>query len=79
MPIVGRRYLLFLSHDFPSLARQYKDLHILTGYELKGGKVFPLDNPGGGTHKIATQYNGETESTLLADLRQGLKQIQEKK
>jgi len=37
MPKVGGRYLLFLSGDEAS------GFHILTGYELKNGKVFPLD------------------------------------
>ena len=42
------------------------DFNILMGYELRGGKVFPLDRTST-THPIA-RYNEKDESTLLTDL-----------
>lgn len=38
MPLIGRRYLLFLSHN-----ENVQAYPIITGYELQGGRVFPLD------------------------------------
>ena len=38
MPQVGLRYVLFLANSGPN------DLRILTGYELRDGKVHPLDD-----------------------------------
>jgi hypothetical protein len=37
MPKPGRRYVLFVT-------RQNEALHLLTGYELREGKIFPLDD-----------------------------------
>lgn len=64
MPRVGRRYALFLTGD-----DQGQSFHILTGYELRGSRVVPIDNPAGGTHPIATKYNGADEVSFLSDLR----------
>ena len=64
MPRAGRRYALFLTQD-----DQGQSTHILTGYELRGGKVFPLDNPSGGQHPLATTYRGADETCFLSDLR----------
>jgi hypothetical protein len=66
MPCVGRKYLLFLTHDFETIGDTGTDFYILTGYELQNGRVLPLDNtlPG---HPI-TGYKGASESTLLNDL-----------
>lgn len=68
MPKVGSRYLFFLTHEFPSFGYRKQDLFLLTGYELKDGRVFPLDNPYGGTSPITTFYKGKDESVLLNDL-----------
>jgi hypothetical protein len=38
MPQIGSRYLLFLKHD-----KSTQDYSIVMGYQLKGGKVFRLD------------------------------------
>jgi len=67
MPRVGRRYALFLTVD-----DQEQGFHILTGYELRGGRVIPVDNPAGGTHPIATKYNGVDEASFLSDLRSSI-------
>lgn len=64
MPRVGRRYALFLTLD-----DQKQSTHILTGYELRGGRVFPIDNPAGGQHPIATVYREADDSSFLNDLR----------
>ena len=39
MPQVGLRYVLFLT-----IPQGQSDFQILTGYELRGGKVYPLDD-----------------------------------
>ena len=66
MPRVGGKYLLFLTNDFIGAKHSDDDFSILMGYELKGGKVFPLDRTST-THPIA-RYNEKDESTLLTDL-----------
>lgn len=66
MPQVGKRYVLFLFHEFVG----DEDLTILTGYELRNGIVFPLDKPGKG-HPILA-YKGDSESSLLNDLTSAL-------
>ena len=60
LPKVGKRYVLFLTGD------EDEDFHILTGYELRDGMVFPLDKlrPG---HPI-TAYTGTSETSFFADL-----------
>jgi hypothetical protein len=70
MPRVGSRYLLFLTNDFPQGGRHDHDFHILMGYELKNGKVFPLDKTSS-KHPIS-RYAGLNESTLLTDLASAL-------
>jgi hypothetical protein len=64
MPHSGRRYALFLTCD-----DQQQSIHILTGYELRGGRVFPLDKPGGGQAAAATLYKDADEAAFLNDLR----------
>lgn len=64
MPRVGHRYALFLTHS-----DQEQGAHILTGYQLRGGRVFPIDNPAGGQHSIATKYKEANETFFLSDLR----------
>lgn len=58
MPRVRARYLLFLTRK-----NQEAEFHILTGYELRGGKVYPLDNLP--QPKI---YEGADETTFLDEL-----------
>jgi hypothetical protein len=69
MPLVGRRYLLFLTHSRP-LGGTDEDYHILMGYELRAGKVFPLDQTSPG-HPISG-YKGRTETVLLSELSSAL-------
>jgi hypothetical protein len=66
MPRVGRRYVFFLSHDFPLQGRQGKDLYILTVYEVRAGRIHALDSPHG--HPI-TAYRGKVENSFLEELR----------
>ncbi len=66
MPRVGGRYVLFLTHSFPTGEINQQDFYILTGYELRGGRVFPLDNTNPG-HPI-TAYKEAAESSFLKDL-----------
>jgi hypothetical protein len=62
MPRVGGRYLLFLTK--PDADAGYS---ILTGYELRDGHVYLLDNPGAG-HPITTR-EGTDEASLLNEVR----------
>ena len=66
MPRLGGRYVLFLTHTFESRGDAGKDFYILTGYELRDGQVFPMDDtlPG---HPI-TAYTNTSESVFLNDL-----------
>jgi len=67
MPRVGSRYVLFLTHDFIMGGKYDQDFFILTGYELRHGRIFPLDKvlPG---HPISA-YKGVDETSFLTDLR----------
>jgi hypothetical protein len=67
MPLLGRRYVLFLTHKFPLSGVQEKDLYIQTGYELRDGKVFPLDYPSSKS-PLSVTYKGADEATLMNDL-----------
>lgn len=69
LPHVGKSYLLFLTHAFAGGSAD-EDFHILTGYELRNGQVFPLDKLNRG-HAI-TQYSGADLATFRADLSKGL-------
>jgi hypothetical protein len=70
MPQVGSRYVLFLSNDFPLGGHSDEDFYILMGYELRDGKVFPLDKTYP-KHPISA-YAGTEESTLFASLSSAL-------
>lgn len=72
LPRVSRRYLLFLKFD--NLAQAF---YIVTGYELRGGKVFPLDGIpryGSENHPFAAygKYKNADEATFLNDVRQAI-------
>lgn len=63
LPRIGKRYLFFLTHEGPE-ARIYEDFFILTGYELRDGRVSPLDKAGRGY----AAYKRASETLLLNDL-----------
>lgn len=62
MPRVGGEYVLFLKYD-----PHGDDYPILTGYEVRQGRVFPLD---GGDH-FAT-YENSIKETFFHELREAL-------
>jgi len=66
MPRAGRQYVFFLARR-----DQEENYSILTGYELKAGRVALLDNPGGNTHPIA-EYKGVEQTTFLETLRNAI-------
>jgi len=70
MPKVGSRYVFFLTHDFEVAGDTYDDFYLLTGYELKDGKVFPLDKS---PRQSVLDYKGTAESSFLTDLVEALK------
>jgi len=69
MPVVGKQYLLFLTHDGP-LGGIYEDYFILTGYEFRGDIVFPLDQSVPG-HPISA-YRGVDKDSFFTDLNSAL-------
>jgi hypothetical protein len=69
MPQQNSRYLLFLTHNSLTGVLD-EDFAILTGYELKNGKAFPLDKVLSG-HPI-NKYTGVSENILLTDLSSAL-------
>jgi hypothetical protein len=62
MPQVGRRYVLFLTRNQPEGA-----FHLLTGYELREGRVFPLDDSTGVVHFEI--YDNANADAFLKELR----------
>ena len=63
MPIVGRKYLFFLKCNGSG-----KDFSLLTGYELRDGRVLPLDGYGSkGEHAIPsfTKFEGMDEANFF--------------
>ena len=66
LPRIGRRYVLFLTHEFIMGGRYDDTFFILTGYELRDGKAFPLDKVSAG-HPISS-YKGTDEEVFLKDL-----------
>jgi hypothetical protein len=75
MPLLGKRYVLFLTHDFPIQGKQGQDLYIQTGYELRAGKVFPLDYQNS-DHPFSTAYNNADEAEFMIDLRASIQKAQ---
>lgn len=70
MPRAGRKYLLFLKR----LGAE-GDYHVLTGYELRGGRVSPLDGAkpaGGGSPWKFDAYEGREEAAFLKAVRDAL-------
>ena len=70
MPKVGSRYVFFLTHDFEVAGDTPDDSYLLTGYELKDGKVFPMDKS---PKQSVLDYKGTAESSFLTDLVEALK------
>ncbi|HSE32486.1 MAG TPA: hypothetical protein VLA93_13020 [Pyrinomonadaceae bacterium] len=70
MPRVGSRYVLFLTNDFLGAKHSDEDFHILMGYELKEGKVVPLDRTSA-KHPIS-RYLKTDETVFLRDLSSSL-------
>jgi hypothetical protein len=66
MPRTGRRYVFFLRRTI-STESDSDGIHLLTAYELREGRVFPLDNVLEG-HPIS-QYKGKTDQEFLTELR----------
>ena len=73
MPHVGSRYVLFLTNDFMGTKHSDEDFSILMGYELKRGKVIPLDRTSP-KHPI-TRYFKVDESAFLQDLSSALAEV----
>lgn len=65
MPRVGVRYVLFLTHDSLE-GLEYQNFFILTGYEIKANRVFPLDKPVPG-HAMS-KYEGTDEDSFMKEL-----------
>jgi len=63
MPQLGSRYVLFLTHSYEVQGDVGKDFYLLTGYEIVGGHVFPLDDTTSGQ-----SYKGADESSFMKDL-----------
>lgn len=70
LPRIGRRYVLFLTHEFIMGGKYDDTLFIVTGYELRNGKVFPLDKLSPG-HPIG-RYKGTDEEVFLKELKVAL-------
>lgn len=64
MPRAGKKYTFFLTRE-----NSEEDFHILTAYQFQQGFVIPLDDPSGGTHPIASTYNGAQQELFLKELR----------
>ncbi|HVF51036.1 MAG TPA: hypothetical protein VNA19_13160 [Pyrinomonadaceae bacterium] len=72
LPRVGGRYALFLKYDDAAQA-----FYIVTGYELRNGKVFPLDGIpryGSENHPFASygKYINADEAAFLEDVRRAI-------
>lgn len=63
MPQVGHRYILFLTHN-----KETRDYFVLTGYEIAGEKVSPLDT----IQKFAVYENVDAKN-LLSDLKAAIR------
>lgn len=76
MPEAGRRYLFFLGFNpyeanTKSLTgpRGAMSRHILTAYELRAGKVLPLDYAGGVSFQ---DYKGKDETAFMDEVRRSI-------
>jgi hypothetical protein len=73
MPLVGKRYLLFLKYN-----EQGQDFSIITGYELRSGKIFPLDGVPQDDYKMPqfAVYVGVDEAPFLSEVRAAIARSQ---
>ncbi len=72
MPRIGRRYVLFLKR-----IKLEEDFSLITGYELRGGEVFPLDGASEeeGTQKFPfDEYEGFDATVFLKIVRDTIAQ-----
>lgn len=73
MPRKSRRYVLFLRRN-----SQAENLYIVTGYELQGGEVYPLDGvnvpQGASKQPQFAAYENADETTFLDAVRKAIKQ-----
>lgn len=73
MPQTGRRYIFFLKSN-----EEVQTYSILTGYELRGGQVIPLDGSrmfeGGGVPQLREydRYEGAKEATFLKEIKDAI-------
>src|SRR5918911_3529852 len=83
MPRIGRKYILFLQRADHFLERKEQEptLLILTGYELRAGRVFPLDGVEGdnthrGGHKLPqfAAYEDADATTFLKSVKEAITQ-----
>jgi HAMP domain-containing protein len=71
MPQIGNRYLLFLRKN-----EEGQTFSIITGYELRNGKVIPLDGLSKKTPQFSqyAAYENADETTLLNQVRESISQ-----
>jgi hypothetical protein len=71
MPVVGQRYVLFLERD-----DEAGSFSIITGYELRDGRVFPLDGvnlpEAGSKLPQFAAYEGVQDAAFLNEIRVAL-------
>jgi hypothetical protein len=60
MPLIGKRYLLFLRYNGDST----EDYHLLTGYQLEGSQVYRLDDL---DYAYAARHHGDLAHPLRKD------------
>lgn len=74
LPRVGRRYLFFLKYNDDA----GEDYSIITAYELRGGRVLPLDGGGFDDDEVPVQYiaykkfKDADEATFLKQVREAV-------
>ena len=73
VPVVGRRYVLFLKRNKDS-----ETFSLITGYELRDGRIYPLDGvnlPPGATELAQfAAYEGVDETSFFKDVEAALSQ-----
>lgn len=75
MPEVGKRYLFFLGYNrreagyLTITSPREMNRHILTGYELRAGEVFPLDISGA---RNFSEHQGKSVAAFLREIRRAI-------